>query len=138
MAPLIREVNRKHKGNRTKIAEETKALYKEHGVNPAAAACRWWLQLPLLFALYQALIRASNVVTLSVKDAASDTFTHCRRPSRTSAPTQGRAGQSPGSVRRPGRLQPAPVRGRQLHAFPAPQLPADRPAQADRQDQHHV
>jgi YidC/Oxa1 family membrane protein insertase len=75
MAPLIREVNRKHKGNRTKIAEETQALYKEHGVNPAAGCLPVVAQLPLLFALYQALIRASNVVTLSVKDAASDTFT---------------------------------------------------------------
>jgi YidC/Oxa1 family membrane protein insertase len=75
MAPLIREVNRKHKWNRTKIAEETQALYKEHGVNPAAGCLPVVAQLPLLFALYQALIRASNVVTLSVKDAASDTFT---------------------------------------------------------------
>jgi YidC/Oxa1 family membrane protein insertase len=75
MAPLIREVNRKHKGNRTKIAEETQALYREHGVNPAAGCLPVVLQLPLLFALYQALIRASNVVTLSAKDAASDTFT---------------------------------------------------------------
>jgi YidC/Oxa1 family membrane protein insertase len=75
MAPLIREVNRKHKGNRTKIAEETQALYREHGVNPAAGCLPVVLQLPLLFALYQALIRASNVVTLSAKDAASSTFT---------------------------------------------------------------
>ena len=57
MAPLIREVNRKHKGNRTKIAEETQALYREHGVNPAAGCLPVLLQLPLLFALYQALIR---------------------------------------------------------------------------------
>lgn len=74
MAPLIREVSRKHKGNRTKIAEETQALYREHGVNPAAGCLPVLMQLPLLFALYQALIRASNVVTLSVKDAASTTF----------------------------------------------------------------
>ena len=47
MAPLIREVNRKHKGNRTKIAEETQALYKEHGVNPAAGCLPVVLQLPL-------------------------------------------------------------------------------------------
>ncbi|MEP6808248.1 MAG: membrane protein insertase YidC, partial [Chloroflexota bacterium] len=59
----------------TKIAEETQALYREHGVNPAAGCLPVVLQLPLLFALYQALIRASNVVTLSVKDAASTTFT---------------------------------------------------------------
>ena len=36
MQPLIKEVQRKHKGNRQKISEETMALYKEHGVNPAA------------------------------------------------------------------------------------------------------
>jgi YidC/Oxa1 family membrane protein insertase len=74
MQPLIREVQRKHKGNRQKISEETMALYKEHGVNPAAGCLPVVLQLPLLFALYQALIRASNVVTLSATDAASDGF----------------------------------------------------------------
>lgn len=74
MAPLVREVSRKHKGNRTKIAEETQALYREHGVSPTAGCLPVLLQLPLLFALYQALIRASNVVTLSAQNAASDTF----------------------------------------------------------------
>lgn len=75
MQPLIREVQRKHKGNRQKVSEETMALYKEHGVNPAAGCLPVLLQLPLLFALYQALIRASNVVTLSAQDAASQGFT---------------------------------------------------------------
>jgi YidC/Oxa1 family membrane protein insertase len=74
MAPLIREVQRKHKGNRTKITEETQALYREHGVNPAAGCLPVILQLPLLLALYQALIRASNVVTLNAQQAASSTF----------------------------------------------------------------
>jgi YidC/Oxa1 family membrane protein insertase len=74
MQPLIREVQRKHKGNRQKISEETMALYREHGVNPAAGCLPVVLQLPLLFALYQALIRASNVVTLNAQQAASDTF----------------------------------------------------------------
>jgi YidC/Oxa1 family membrane protein insertase len=69
MAPLIREVNRKHKGNRTKIAEETQALYREHGVNPAAGCLPVLLQLPLLFALYQALIRASSIVNFTPNDA---------------------------------------------------------------------
>jgi YidC/Oxa1 family membrane protein insertase len=75
MQPLVREVQRKHKGNRQKISEETMALYREHGVNPAAGCLPVLLQLPLLFALYQALIRASNVVTLTAEQAASDTFT---------------------------------------------------------------
>jgi len=74
MQPLIKEVQRKHKGNRQKVSEETMALYKEHGVNPAAGCLPVVLQLPLLFALYQALIRASNVVTLTADQASSDAF----------------------------------------------------------------
>ena len=63
MQPLVREVQRKHKGNRQKIAEETMALYREHGVNQFGGCLPLLLQLPLLLALYQALIRASGVVT---------------------------------------------------------------------------
>ncbi|HEX6139913.1 MAG TPA: membrane protein insertase YidC [Candidatus Limnocylindria bacterium] len=62
MQPLIREVQRKHKGNRAKISEETMALYKEHGVNPAAGCVPLLLQLPLLYALYSVLNRASGVI----------------------------------------------------------------------------
>jgi YidC/Oxa1 family membrane protein insertase len=74
MQPLIREVQRKHKGNRQKVSEETMALYKEHGVNPAAGCLPVLLQLPILFALYQALIRAAGTVTLSPEQVASDSF----------------------------------------------------------------
>ena len=74
MQPLIREVQRKHKGNRQKVSEETMALYREHGVNPAAGCLPVLVQLPILFALYQALIRASGTVTLSPDQVASDAF----------------------------------------------------------------
>jgi YidC/Oxa1 family membrane protein insertase len=62
MQPLVRELQRKHKGNRQKIAEETMALYKEHGVNQFGGCLPVLVQLPILFALYQALIRASGVI----------------------------------------------------------------------------
>ncbi len=74
MQPLIREVQRKHKGNSSKIAEETQALYREHGVNPLGGCLPLVLQLPLLWALYQALIRASNIVTLSADQVKSTDF----------------------------------------------------------------
>jgi YidC/Oxa1 family membrane protein insertase len=74
MQPLVREIQRKHKGNRQKATEETMALYREHGVNQFGGCLPLLVQLPLLFALYQALIRASNVVTLTTEQAASDTF----------------------------------------------------------------
>lgn len=63
MQPLVREIQRKHKGNRQKITEETMALYREHGVNQFGGCLPVLLQLPILFALYQALIRASGVIT---------------------------------------------------------------------------
>jgi YidC/Oxa1 family membrane protein insertase len=62
MQPLIREVQRKHKGNTQKITQETQALYREHGVNPLGGCLPLLLQLPILYSLYQALIRASGVV----------------------------------------------------------------------------
>jgi YidC/Oxa1 family membrane protein insertase len=62
MQPLVREIQRKHKGNRQKITEETMALYREHGVNQFGGCLPVLLQLPILFALYQALIRASGVI----------------------------------------------------------------------------
>ncbi len=65
MQPLVREVQRKHKGNRQKVYEETQALYREHGVNPAAGCLPVILQLPILFALYQALIRASGTINFT-------------------------------------------------------------------------
>ncbi|MEO5987209.1 MAG: YidC/Oxa1 family membrane protein insertase [Candidatus Limnocylindria bacterium] len=75
MQPLIREVQRKHKGNRQKVSEETMALYKEHGVNPAAGCLPVVLQLPILFALYQALIRASGVIQgFTVNDGNQGAF----------------------------------------------------------------
>jgi len=79
MQPLVREVQRKHKGNRQKIAEETMALYREHGVNQFGGCLPVLIQLPLLFALYQALIRASNVVSLTVEQVASDAFAQLRQ-----------------------------------------------------------
>jgi YidC/Oxa1 family membrane protein insertase len=76
MQPLIREVQRKHKGNRQKVSEETMALYREHGVNPAAGCLPVLVQLPILFALYQALIRASGVISgFTVNDDNRAAFT---------------------------------------------------------------
>jgi len=75
MQPLVREVQRKHKGNAQKIAQETQALYKEHGVNQFGGCLPLLVQMPILFALYQALIRASNVVTLTAEQIKDPAFT---------------------------------------------------------------
>lgn len=78
MQPLVREVQRKHKGNSQKIAQETQALYREHGVNQFGGCLPLVLQMPILFALYQALIRASNIVTLAADQVKSADFAALR------------------------------------------------------------
>lgn len=72
--PLVREIQRKHKGNRQKIQEETMALYREHGVNPLGGCLPLLLQLPILLALYSVLQRASGIVQLTPEQVASPEF----------------------------------------------------------------
>ncbi len=93
MQPLVREIQRKHKGNRQKITEETMALYREHGVNQFGGCLPVVLQLPILFALYQALIRASNTVTLTAEQAGSDAFTQLQQALPGIQPIAGAANQ---------------------------------------------
>jgi YidC/Oxa1 family membrane protein insertase len=74
MQPLVAEIRRKHKGNQRKITEETSALYREHGVNMFGGCLPLLLQLPILFALYQALSRASSVITYDPPDDKQTSF----------------------------------------------------------------
>lgn len=53
--PKVKELQRKHKGNRQKLNEELMKLYKEHQVNPLGGCLPLLLQLPVFFALYRVL-----------------------------------------------------------------------------------
>jgi YidC/Oxa1 family membrane protein insertase len=53
--PQVKELQRKHKGNRQKLNEELMKLYKEHQVNPLGGCLPLLLQLPVFFALYRVL-----------------------------------------------------------------------------------
>ncbi len=52
LKPHLDALNAKHKDNKTALQQAQLALYKEHGVNPAAGCLPSLLQLPVLFALY--------------------------------------------------------------------------------------
>ncbi len=54
--PKIKELQKKYKGNKAKIQEETMKLYKEAGVNPLGGCLPLLLQFPVLIAMY-AVIR---------------------------------------------------------------------------------
>jgi YidC/Oxa1 family membrane protein insertase len=74
MQPLVREIQRKHKGNRQKVAEETMALYREHGVSQFGGCLPLVLQMPILIALYSVLNRISSVVTYTPSDSLKQKF----------------------------------------------------------------
>jgi YidC/Oxa1 family membrane protein insertase len=52
VAPLVKAMQTKYKGDAQKIQTETMALYKEHGVNPFAGCLPLLLQMPILFSIY--------------------------------------------------------------------------------------
>ena len=74
MQPLVREIQRKHKGNRQKVAEETMALYREHGVSQFGGCLPLVLQMPILISLYSVLNRISSVVAYTPPDSLKQSF----------------------------------------------------------------
>ena len=57
LGPAMNQLKAKYGKDRQRFAEEQMKLYKEHGVNPAAGCLPLVLQLPILFALYSALLQ---------------------------------------------------------------------------------
>ena len=52
VAPLIKEVQAKYKGDQKTIGEKTMDIYKEHGINPFASCLPLLVQMPILMLLY--------------------------------------------------------------------------------------
>ncbi len=53
LQPRLKDIQEKHKNDKTLQAQETMKLYKEHGVNPLGGCLPLLIQLPLLIALFQ-------------------------------------------------------------------------------------
>jgi len=58
--PKIKEIQEEYKGDREKIAKETMALYKEHGINPAAGCLPLIAMVILFFAIYRVIFNLSG------------------------------------------------------------------------------
>ncbi|NPA07295.1 MAG: YidC/Oxa1 family membrane protein insertase [Chloroflexi bacterium] len=56
--PRWREIQRKYKNDRERLAQEQMKLYQEMGVNPFASCLPMLIQIPVIFGLYQAIILA--------------------------------------------------------------------------------
>jgi len=57
LQPKIKELQKRYKGNKQKIQEQTMKLYQEYGVNPLGGCLPLLLQFPILIAMYS-VIRA--------------------------------------------------------------------------------
>lgn len=58
LQPRIEELRKQHKDDPKKLNKETMELWKEHKVNPFGGCLPLILQMPVFFALYQALARS--------------------------------------------------------------------------------
>lgn len=54
--PKMKEIQERYRENPEKMQAETMKMYKEHGVNPFGGCLPLLIQMPILFAFYQALV----------------------------------------------------------------------------------
>lgn len=55
LKPHLDKLKEKHKGDKQKFSQAQMALFKEHGVNPAAGCLPALIQMPVFIALYQVI-----------------------------------------------------------------------------------
>ncbi|MDF9717991.1 membrane protein insertase YidC [Nocardioides sp. ChNu-153] len=60
LQPQVRELQKKYKHDRERLAQETMQLYKEAGTNPFASCLPILLQMPIFFALFRLLDQAAR------------------------------------------------------------------------------
>ena len=53
--PLLKDIQKKYKGNPQRLQQETWQLYREHKVNPLASCLPMLIQIPVFFALFVVL-----------------------------------------------------------------------------------
>jgi YidC/Oxa1 family membrane protein insertase len=61
LAPKMKELKEKHKGDPAKLNQQTMELYKKHGANPMGGCLPMLLQIPVFFALYRVLLNADEL-----------------------------------------------------------------------------
>ena len=69
IAPRLKQIQERYKGDQQRIQQETMALYRDAGVNPLAGCLPMIVQLPILYSVYW-------VVLLNKTCAASPPFWH--------------------------------------------------------------
>jgi YidC/Oxa1 family membrane protein insertase len=70
LQPKLKEIQAKHKNDRSKISQETMKMYKDQGVNPIGCLGPMFIQMPIFIGLYQAIMKTvpsapENLIVLS-------------------------------------------------------------------------
>ncbi|MGH7737504.1 MAG: YidC/Oxa1 family membrane protein insertase [Candidatus Tyrphobacter sp.] len=65
VAPKIKAIQERYKGDQQRIQQETMALYREAGVNPLAGCLPMLVQLPILYSVYW-VIALNDTITKTV------------------------------------------------------------------------
>lgn len=58
LQPKVAELRERYKDDKTRLSQETMALYKSHKVNPLGGCLPMIIQIPVFFGLYKALLYA--------------------------------------------------------------------------------
>ncbi len=79
LQPQLKEIQEKYKGDKQKIQQETMEFYKKNNVNPLAGCLPLLLQMPVFFALFNALRAPSQIITsvlgeITVNGVANQNF----------------------------------------------------------------
>ena len=66
LSPKLQEIKQKYKDDKTAQSAETMKLYKENNINPLSGCLPILIQLPIIFALYQAFMAGLNPENLNL------------------------------------------------------------------------
>jgi YidC/Oxa1 family membrane protein insertase len=61
LAPKMKEIKEKYKGDPAKMNAQMMEMYKKHGANPMGGCLPMLLQIPVFFALYRVLLNADEL-----------------------------------------------------------------------------
>jgi len=92
LAPEMKKLQAKYKGDKQKLNEEMMALYREHGVNPAGGCLPMLIQFPIFIILYDVIRGLTNTVKASTATksyyytALNGQLTKCEGPNPCAAP----------------------------------------------------
>jgi len=74
LAPELKKIQQKYKGDRVTLNEEMMKLYKEHNINPAGGCVPMLLQLPVFIVLYGVIRGLTNTVKKNGHIVASPNY----------------------------------------------------------------